>query len=181
MHVTMGDKIRETSVIPDPMSDEELLDQLMRGEERRHFGVADRRPHLVINVPGQRIRCDDCVWQVVMRPNDGSGRELWLALQTDVVLGMFRENGTEEPVADVVLNDWGGLAAGISRRHLLLRPSARKLHAFDLGSTNGSTINGVKMHPQSAYPLKSDGVLTLGTLTISVPAVTRIALDKVPA
>lgn len=54
----------------------------------------------------------------------------------------------------------------VSRRHLLLRNSSGRLAAEDLGSTNGTTVNGQRLSSETL--LRPGDVLELGGVTISV-------------
>jgi len=56
---------------------------------------------------------------------------------------------------------------GVSRRHLMLRPTASHLYATDLGSTNGTTRNGRSIGVRTPYPLTSGDMLSLGKLRIA--------------
>lgn len=52
-------------------------------------------------------------------------------------------------------------APGISRVHLEIRASGASWTAKDVGSRNGSTLNGVMMVPYKAYPLNTGDVMQL--------------------
>ncbi|MFC4102300.1 DUF6382 domain-containing protein [Paenibacillus xanthanilyticus] len=52
-------------------------------------------------------------------------------------------------------------APGISRVHLEIRASGASWTAKDVGSRNGSTLNGVMMIPYKAYPLNAGDVMQL--------------------
>ncbi|TYP71806.1 DUF6382 domain-containing protein [Paenibacillus methanolicus] len=52
-------------------------------------------------------------------------------------------------------------APGISRVHLEIRASGASWSAKDVGSRNGSTLNGVMMIPYKAYPLNAGDVMQL--------------------
>lgn len=57
---------------------------------------------------------------------------------------------------------------GVSRQHLILDAQATLPTVRDLGSYNGSFINGQKLQPNVAYPLHSGDELRLGRLTVRV-------------
>jgi serine/threonine protein kinase len=56
----------------------------------------------------------------------------------------------------------------LTRQHARLELSERGLHAFDLGSSNGSFINGVLMAPGQAYPLHLGAQMQVGSTVLSV-------------
>ena len=62
-----------------------------------------------------------------------------------------------EPASDVVVN-----FPTVSNRHLRLEKQGGIYHAIDLGSTNGTTLNGHKLRANVAYPLSSGAVLRIG-------------------
>lgn len=61
--------------------------------------------------------------------------------------------------AGVLLDD-----PGVSRRHLLLRPAGDTVEVEDLGSTNGTTLDGERL--DGTATLTSDSVVQLGDTTV---------------
>ena len=58
---------------------------------------------------------------------------------------------------------------GVSRRHAdLRRVTANRLILIDLGSTNGTHINGKHLTPFKAYALKHNDQLKFGRLSLSI-------------
>lgn len=55
---------------------------------------------------------------------------------------------------------------GISRRHARICIGGRTMCIEDLHSTNGTYINGLRMMPNTLYPLCNGDVLVLGALII---------------
>ncbi len=76
-----------------------------------------------------------------------------------VVLGQSRATVGRLPESTIVLTD-----PNASRRHAELRRSGDSYELFDLGSTNGSKANGVKVHRQL---LRDGDQLTFGTITLT--------------
>jgi hypothetical protein len=60
--------------------------------------------------------------------------------------------------ADITIDD-----TGISRKHVEIRWDGRRAEAHDLGSTNGSKLNG---SPLKAAPLEPDSVIDIGRTRI---------------
>lgn len=60
--------------------------------------------------------------------------------------------------ADITIED-----TGISRRHLEILWNGRQAEARDLGSTNGSTLNGARL---TRAPLANDSVIQIGRTTV---------------
>jgi phage tail-like protein len=70
-------------------------------------------------------------------------------------------------------NDIALETEGVSRRHALLLIRGGNVVLVDLGSTNGSFVNGVQALPQQQVVLKNGDLLTIGrtTLRYDAPAV----------
>jgi hypothetical protein len=100
-------------------------------------------------------------WWLELRPDQGHMKPLRLEIVGDIVLG-------RSATADVNLEGYEGMQYGISRRHAMLRPSAKGLYLFDLGSTNGTHCNGIPMGPGITMPLKDRSVIRFGKLNLTV-------------
>ncbi|MBX3081362.1 MAG: FHA domain-containing protein, partial [Anaerolineae bacterium] len=62
------------------------------------------------------------------------------------------------------LSPYGGIQAGVSRRHARLFVHDRGLYIQDLGSTNGTFINEHQLQPESPYRLHDGDVIDFGDL-----------------
>jgi hypothetical protein len=72
-----------------------------------------------------------------------------------------RRSDSEDIHPEVVIRD-----PGISRRHIrLLRAPDGRLSALDLGSMNGTKLNGTRLDPNVPTPLAAGDELTLGCWT----------------
>lgn len=71
-------------------------------------------------------------------------------------------------VPDVDLNDFEAYEAGVSRLHASLSLASTTIQIQDLGSVNGTRLNGKKLNPYTAVPIKNGDILTLGKLKIQV-------------
>ncbi len=101
---------------------------------------------------------------------------LGVDLYGDVVLG----RGSSRPGRIVLdLEPYGALEHGVSREHLMLRPTPDRLFAIDQGSTNRTTVNGMPSGVGVATTLTGDDLLSLGEMAIALRVVTRPA-DAAP-
>jgi putative nucleotidyltransferase with HDIG domain len=75
---------------------------------------------------------------------------------------------------EVVLDD-----ASVSRRHAELRANGNAWRVRDLGSTNGTYLNGVRLGP-GEMPLKIHDLVRFGNLTIVVEAIKELREDEAP-
>ncbi|MCU0497843.1 MAG: FHA domain-containing protein [Anaerolineae bacterium] len=66
------------------------------------------------------------------------------------------------------LTPYGAEALGVSRRHASMIPTHDKLVISDLGSTNGTTLNGASLKPNQFYTLRPNDILYFGRLEARV-------------
>jgi hypothetical protein len=93
-----------------------------------------------------------------------------LDLYSDVILG----RGPSQPGRIILdLEPYGALEQGVSREHVMLRPTKTRLFAIDRGSTNSTSVNGVHSGPGVATRLNDEDLLTLGNMIIMVHIIDR--------
>lgn len=93
-----------------------------------------------------------------------------LDLYGDVILG----RGKSKPGQIIVnLENYDALELGVSRQHLLLRPTSRHLFAIDQGSTNGTIVNGIPVGPGMARALNDEDIVNLGNMVIMMHMISR--------
>lgn len=95
----------------------------------------------------------------------GAGRMITLEGKAEYRLG--RETGEDNPV-DVNLNPYGAREKGVSRLHALLRIDQRQLLLMDLGSSNGTKLNGTVLAPNEPSRLESGDEIRLGKLALKI-------------
>jgi hypothetical protein len=129
-------------------------------------------------VPRVCLDCPDgLLWRVVLSPHLNDLPLLPLEIRGDVVMGL---RTADTPAVDIDLKKWNGYYLGVSRRHICLRPTWKRLYIFDLSSTNGTYLNGVLLGPSRARPLSDGDVLTLGHLHIGVSLLARPHMEMMP-
>ncbi len=88
-----------------------------------------------------------------------------LDLYGDVVLG----RGDSHPGRIILdLEPYAAQSMGVSREHVMLRPTKTHLYVIDQGSTNGTTVNGTLCSRGIAIGLKNDDMLSLGNMLLVV-------------
>ncbi|MCS7066585.1 MAG: FHA domain-containing protein, partial [Fimbriimonadales bacterium] len=92
------------------------------------------------------------------RLRDASGRELLLKAGENLI--------GRDPSSDVLLND-----GTVSRRHARIVIEGNTAYLEDLGSTNGTRLNGQPVSPGQRVPLPPQAELQFGsaTLTLELP------------
>jgi hypothetical protein len=86
----------------------------------------------------------------------------------ELVIGRVAGNGMMAP--DIDLTHIDGMTFGVSRLHLAIRYDSQfnTLQIYDLGSANGSYINGQRLHPKELRVLRDGDELRLGRLVFLV-------------
>jgi hypothetical protein len=93
-----------------------------------------------------------------------SGRRINLEAGEELLVG--RKDNQRGIYPDVDLGLDGGYDAGVSRRHAIISPRAKGYLLEDLGSANGTFINGHRLSPQSPSPIAHGDELKFGTLIL---------------
>ena len=82
------------------------------------------------------------------------------------VIGRHDPEGGFIPEIDLL--PFGGYRMGISRRHASITLSGKRLSVRDLGSSNGTSLNGNKLDKYEAHQLRDGDKLRMGNLTFYV-------------
>jgi pSer/pThr/pTyr-binding forkhead associated (FHA) protein len=93
-----------------------------------------------------------------------SGVALPIPSKDEILIGRADPNIQSKP--DIDLETYGGVSAGVSRRHarLLRRPDGWFLE--DLHSTNGTFLNDVRLPPGQPVQVHGDDRIALGALSL---------------
>jgi signal transduction histidine kinase len=108
------------------------------------------------------------VWQVRFDLAYNAKRCFGLEINGELTLG----RGEESP-GFVSLDDFDADELGVSRLHVGLRPTASQLFVIDLGSTNGTWINGRPIGVNTPFNLSNGDLLALGKLEFLVRIIHR--------
>lgn len=95
-----------------------------------------------------------------------SGQIIHLAGRTEFTLGRVADNQPILP--DVDFSPYEAYAQGVSRLHSSLKIINQRVVITDLGSSNGTRVNGQKIMPHIDYLLNHGDVVALGKLKIQV-------------
>jgi pSer/pThr/pTyr-binding forkhead associated (FHA) protein len=88
--------------------------------------------------------------------------------QEEFTIGRFVEGQVITP--DVDLNPYEAFDMGVSRLHATIRIDDEKnrVYVIDLGSANGSSVNGYEIPAHSEVPLNHGDVLSMGKFNVKV-------------
>ncbi|MBT3190569.1 MAG: FHA domain-containing protein [Anaerolineae bacterium] len=92
------------------------------------------------------------------------GQILPLADRNEFTMGRASEGQTVMP--DIDFTPYRAYEYGVSRIHAVLKKTKDKVIVMDLGSSNGTYVNGVRLAPENEYPLSHGNIISLGKLKI---------------
>ena len=95
-----------------------------------------------------------------------SGKILPLSSRTEFTMGRLSEGQPIMP--DIDLTPYQAYASGVSRLHAVVKREADRSVVMDLGSSNGTYLNGRRINPHTEEELKHGDVVALGKLKIQV-------------
>ena len=95
-----------------------------------------------------------------------SGQILPLAERTEFTLGRSAEG--QPIIPDVDLTAYNAYANGVSRLHAAIKLVNNRIVVVDLGSSNGTYLNGTRLSPYMETPVAHGDLVYLGKLKIQV-------------
>ncbi len=95
-----------------------------------------------------------------------SGKILPLASRNEFTLGRLSEGQPIMP--DIDLTPYQAYASGVSRLHAVVKRDSERVFVMDLGSSNGTYVNGRRINPHVEESLNHGDILALGKLKIQV-------------
>lgn len=95
-----------------------------------------------------------------------SGQILPLGDRTEFTLG--RVSDAQPIMPDIDLTPYQAYANGVSRLHAVLKREGKRVFVMDLGSSNGTYLNGKRLQPNVDQTLNHGDMLALGKLKIQI-------------
>jgi hypothetical protein len=130
-------------------------------------GVDTDRVRLVPHVP------DPPPWRVIFQTIKPTVATIGVDVRQPLVIGRVDPDGGES--GDLDLTAHQAIDQGVSRRHALLIPAPDGLYLSDLGSTNGTWVNGSYLEPGLRYALQTGDRVELGLMRLIVKSVGPLA------
>ena len=97
----------------------------------------------------------------------GHSRQFTVSMmESPVILG--RADYGANFIPEIELTPFNAVALGVSRRHALISWGAMGVTVEDLGSYNGTFVNGRRLAPNERYTLQDNDEITLGNLVLYV-------------
>lgn len=79
-----------------------------------------------------------------------------------------RVSGTQPILPDVDLTPYRAYEGGVSRLHATIRVTKDSASLSDLGSANGTLVNGEKIPPYEPFPLSNGDIIALGKFQMEI-------------
>jgi len=157
MESTSKDRIRKVT--------SDLRDEILR--ERL---AIDKEP-VFISVPHKASAPGQPVWRIRLDLSHDPSIRMGMDVNGEVVLG--RDDAIPGSVALFKDKGMDIELLGVSRRHAMLRPTDGKLYLVDLGSTNGTWLNGTQLGANVPYSLSTGDYLKFGRLEFNLTILSR--------
>jgi hypothetical protein len=89
-----------------------------------------------------------------------------LSLERPLLIG--RKDEAANILPDLDLSNYGGSDKGVSRKHAMIQREDDLLSVIDLGSGNGTFLNGTRLSPNEPRILRDGDEVRLGKLALHV-------------
>lgn len=96
----------------------------------------------------------------------GQSLAIQLAVPSKIVIG--RTDPDTHTTVDLDLSPFRGIESGVSRRHAEIQANEQHLLVVDLGSTNGTRLNGHRLLAHEPYRLRHGDTLSVGLAELKV-------------
>ena len=104
-------------------------------------------------------------WVIDMRVV-GTPNTIQVQVRESMLIG--RSDAEQQVFPEIDLVPFNAFAHGVSRRHALIEIQDSRLFIKDLGSTNGTHLNGVQLKAHEPYRLRHGDQIMLGQLKLQV-------------
>jgi pSer/pThr/pTyr-binding forkhead associated (FHA) protein len=94
------------------------------------------------------------------------GHRIKVPLKPEILVG--RKDAGTNTFPDVDLTPYSAVEKGVSRRHAQIILRDDRLTVEDVGSVNGTFLNGHRLTPYQAESMSSGDVLQLGALVLQI-------------
>ena len=108
-------------------------------------------------------RAQAAPYAISLQVLDG-GQFLPLSNRNDFTIGRVSEGQSVMP--DIDLTPYSAYENGVSRLHAALKKSGTQVSIMDLGSANGTYLNGTRLVPEQEYTLQHGNIIAFGKLKL---------------
>jgi hypothetical protein len=133
---------------------------LMREQEKGE-GQLDAEAQQAVDTAGGANFTEEMVLRIEI---EGGSTPMLVYPKQEIIMGRRDPNTGGMP--DVDLTAYAGYRMGVSRRHAAIRLQDKQLHVSDLGSSNGTFLNGTRLNAHRPYQLKDGDEVRLGQMIL---------------
>ncbi|MBZ0278781.1 MAG: FHA domain-containing protein [Anaerolineae bacterium] len=116
-----------------------------------------------IKSAGSSVFTDDMVLRIEI---EGGLTPMLVFPKVEIIFGRRDPSSGNQP--DVDMTAYAGYRMGVSRRHAALRLHDRRLDVSDLGSSNGTFLNGQRLEAHQPYQVRDGDELRLGQMVLKL-------------
>lgn len=116
-----------------------------------------------VETAGGSVFNDDMVLRVEI---EGGTTPMLVYPKQEIIIGRRDPNSGGMP--DVDLTSYAGYRMGVSRRHSAIRLQEKRLYVSDLGSSNGTFLNGTRLSAHRPYQIRDGDEIRLGQMVVRV-------------
>jgi hypothetical protein len=95
-----------------------------------------------------------------------TGQVLPLSSRNEFTMGRISEGQPIMP--DIDLSPYQAYAAGVSRLHAIIKRDGERLIFMDLGSANGTYVNGKRLNPNVEQLIHHGDIVALGKMKLQI-------------
>jgi hypothetical protein len=125
--------------------------------------LLDTSQRKAVDTAGGSIFTEDMVLRIEI---EGGSTPMLVYPKQEIIMGRRDPNTGGMP--DVDLTTYAGYRMGVSRRHAAIRLQEQHLHVSDLGSSNGTFLNGTRLNAHRPYQLRDGDEVRLGQMVLRV-------------
>lgn len=140
-----------------------VREQEEREAEKPGEKVLDTSQFKAIETAGATSFTEDMVLRIEI---EGGTTPMMVYPKQEIIMGRRDPNTGGMP--DVDLTSYAGYRMGVSRRHAAVRLQEKQLHVSDLGSSNGTFLNGTRLSAHRPYQLRDGDEIRLGQMVLRV-------------
>ena len=128
----------------------------------QNFQMGDRMPDFsdIKPINMREVSASDTISLQVLE----GGQFIPLSDRSEFTIGRLSEGQTVMP--DIDLTPYGAYENGVSRLHAVLKKGEDQVNIMDLGSSNGTYLDGARLTPDREYPLKHGNIIAIGKLKL---------------
>ncbi len=140
-----------------------------RQEKKRETTLLSdsKAPLLRPDVKPRRVGALTTPWRLLMQIGNEAQTTVGMEVSDQIIIG--RADPPAGFFPDLDLTPYGGLDGGVSRRHVrIMQGEDRQLYIEDMGSTNGTRLNGFELKRGEKYKLNDGDEIELGRVRMVV-------------